>query len=746
MKIRRLFWGLLVLFLFTLIIKPASSSAKTYKDIDLGEIFVNVKHPSHTKGMESTIIDDFDEAFKNTTITKITSFNGFKGIELVVPKRLNYANNAENIYQKHMIAYLNEHKEFFMLDNNVFRVVLINQKIRFELKVYEHYHHLANLIEDYNLYNQEINNIMRKINAINTVESTIRFVHDYLIMNNEYNQAALVDHPSKKDMLAHSPISALLSKYSPVCEGYAELFTLILNISEIPNVYVYGPLYDQNGQETSYHAWNLVKLSDKWYQVDVTHDDPVYDGVHYYNRVHYNYFLTPFNHKAKKPRALDQNEMNNDIIAYANSAKSYFYPFQVNADSGVGINAKSSPKNYLANDDLLFFNTYYFLDFKNANFYLYQRNTNTLICTNELANHLYRTKFNHNTIYYYIARLSKATDYIENPFHFFEYKNTLNILDKVYLDGSNTYTALNEDINHNPLDLKTYKLTYDDEQTFNEATKNINKDIAGYKFVGFAYRHNTGMSYLLDPNKALKELNLNPENNIYFIYKKADTSENNEDNNEADPSNVNKDLEALINEDKKIPTTAQFTLIHNGKIILEQNYLSFYHTYNFTIIKRIQNLPGLIAKLVYLDSDGNEQELTTKNNIVPGKIIVRSYNYNYNIPKNILKKYKIEFNSNNEINIYSPTGYIYKSDLKEQLKGYNVRIIGKELEITNTYGLINKIKYNVIKGDYLIPTERLKVGQIAIGLVILAVITTAIVVPIIILKKRKQDNQIKPFR
>jgi transglutaminase/protease-like cytokinesis protein 3 len=65
-----------------------------------------------------------------------------------------------------------------------------------------------------------------------------------------------------------------------VCEGYAKSFKYILDDLGIPCVIVCGVGQNSNG-EIENHAWNYVKLKDKWYAVDCTWDDPIIIGSGY---------------------------------------------------------------------------------------------------------------------------------------------------------------------------------------------------------------------------------------------------------------------------------------------------------------------------------------------------------------------------------------------------------------------------------------------------------------------------------
>ncbi len=84
-------------------------------------------------------------------------------------------------------------------------------------------------------------------------------IHDYLITNTVF---------SKDDIYAKDAFGPLVGGYSQ-CEGYAKGFALACNHFGIENVRITGNKYDNNS-----HAWTKVKIDGKWYNVDVTWDDP----------------------------------------------------------------------------------------------------------------------------------------------------------------------------------------------------------------------------------------------------------------------------------------------------------------------------------------------------------------------------------------------------------------------------------------------------------------------------------------
>lgn len=109
-------------------------------------------------------------------------------------------------------------------------------------------------------------------NALNRVEA-VKALHDYLVLNLQYDTTYQV--------LSHSP-EGVMKNQTAVCDGYARTMRLLLLLAGIDCKIINGMAGDEA------HAWNLVKMEDGWYHVDVTWDDPVPDVE---GKVRYLYFL-----------------------------------------------------------------------------------------------------------------------------------------------------------------------------------------------------------------------------------------------------------------------------------------------------------------------------------------------------------------------------------------------------------------------------------------------------------------------
>ncbi|PYG88234.1 transglutaminase/protease-like cytokinesis protein 3 [Ruminiclostridium sufflavum DSM 19573] len=103
-------------------------------------------------------------------------------------------------------------------------------------------------------------------------------IHDYLVANYKYDYENY-----KSDTLpdeSYTPYG-LLIKGTGVCQAYAEAMKLLLNRVGVECEVVIGKSREEA------HGWNIVKLDDEYYMVDVTWDDPTPDEEGY---ISYGYF------------------------------------------------------------------------------------------------------------------------------------------------------------------------------------------------------------------------------------------------------------------------------------------------------------------------------------------------------------------------------------------------------------------------------------------------------------------------
>lgn len=97
-----------------------------------------------------------------------------------------------------------------------------------------------------------------------------KYFHDYLVGHTVYTTEE--EEKGDQDLLS-SPAGPLLYGKG-VCSGYARAMKLLCDLAGVKCKTIVGV---GNGVD---HEWNMVKIKNHWYHVDVTWDDPVPDQDH----------------------------------------------------------------------------------------------------------------------------------------------------------------------------------------------------------------------------------------------------------------------------------------------------------------------------------------------------------------------------------------------------------------------------------------------------------------------------------
>jgi len=129
----------------------------------------------------------------------------------------------------------------------------------------------------------------------------VKALHDYLVLHLRYD----LNYQS----ISHTPEGVMKNK-TAVCDGYTRTMNLLLRFVGIDSLYLSGT---GNGGA---HSWNLVKMEDGWYHLDVTWDDPIPDVP---GRVGYHYFLKNDADMAK------DHQWQSDIVCNGNAYDIYVY-------------------------------------------------------------------------------------------------------------------------------------------------------------------------------------------------------------------------------------------------------------------------------------------------------------------------------------------------------------------------------------------------------------------------------------
>lgn len=112
-------------------------------------------------------------------------------------------------------------------------------------------------------YEKKVDKILERLDEDMTTYSKIKIIHDSIINSAVYDI----------DYKLSDTVYGTLSKGKGKCDGYAKTFAYVCGKAGIRAVTVIGTdVYTTDG---SMHMWNKVYYNKKWYNVDVTWDDPV---------------------------------------------------------------------------------------------------------------------------------------------------------------------------------------------------------------------------------------------------------------------------------------------------------------------------------------------------------------------------------------------------------------------------------------------------------------------------------------
>ncbi len=132
------------------------------------------------------------------------------------------------------------------------------------------------LVKMNNALTSAMGNIQATFPANATEFDKVKAIHDYIIKKSVYSK----DNPYSS--YAYGPLVAGVGQ----CEGYAKAMTYACNYFGIENVRVTGTKY--NGLS---HAWNKVKISGAWYNIDAMWDEV--DSASSNSMVRYTFFAIP---------------------------------------------------------------------------------------------------------------------------------------------------------------------------------------------------------------------------------------------------------------------------------------------------------------------------------------------------------------------------------------------------------------------------------------------------------------------
>ncbi|MDO4778272.1 MAG: transglutaminase domain-containing protein [Tissierellia bacterium] len=115
--------------------------------------------------------------------------------------------------------------------------------------------------------------VLKQLVVPNDKIQTMYNINNYLVNAAEYDTEAFEKNLVNSSRLATGP----LFDGKAICSGYSRAFNLLSTMAGYENIVELGDAKietnNPNENKTEYHAWNMVKVNNEWYMVDVTWND-----------------------------------------------------------------------------------------------------------------------------------------------------------------------------------------------------------------------------------------------------------------------------------------------------------------------------------------------------------------------------------------------------------------------------------------------------------------------------------------
>lgn len=129
-------------------------------------------------------------------------------------------------------------------------------------------------------FEEKVQSVLAEAKVIDNDYDRIKYIHDLIINETVYIDSEEYPYISRAD--------GPLVYGEALCEGYSAAFMYIAQSLGYECICVYGTAVNSRG-ESSDHMWNMIKIGEEWYHIDVTWDDPVSSDGN--PRLRHKYFL-----------------------------------------------------------------------------------------------------------------------------------------------------------------------------------------------------------------------------------------------------------------------------------------------------------------------------------------------------------------------------------------------------------------------------------------------------------------------
>lgn len=246
--------------------------------------------------------------------------NAVKNFESEFAIRDYYAGDKDEFANEVSIsieAFINDHPEAFYLKSQYSSYVLtsFNGNIGY-VKLNYTEQSIEDVNKKLNIMEQCVNEYVKEVSGLSEYEKELK-IHDMIANSVTYSK--LEELPRE-----YHTIEGTFIEKTGVCDSFTKALQVIYNKVGIDSIIVLGTL------EQNPHAWNLVKIDDEWYHVDITSSRSIYDETQLINHAYFN--LT--DDAMKKICTFDTP----DILPIANSTKYNYYThnnYIIKDDEGV---------------------------------------------------------------------------------------------------------------------------------------------------------------------------------------------------------------------------------------------------------------------------------------------------------------------------------------------------------------------------------------------------------------------------
>ncbi|MDR2729700.1 MAG: hypothetical protein LBB81_02245 [Treponema sp.] len=133
--------------------------------------------------------------------------------------------------------------------------------------------------------------VSKMLNGMTDPFLKVKVLHDWICNNIAYDAPSYQGTTGKREQ---DYISVIKNKLG-VCEGYSNLLQKMCELAKIESLVIsgYAKTYTYTGKldSNARHAWNAVKISNKWYLLDVTWDAGRVDGKTFIKRYSTSYLF-----------------------------------------------------------------------------------------------------------------------------------------------------------------------------------------------------------------------------------------------------------------------------------------------------------------------------------------------------------------------------------------------------------------------------------------------------------------------